>query len=163
MFDSVYNGFLAVTDVLFGWMLFLPRDLAILIVSVATAVIFTAVRRFFTNQDFLKRCKEDKDRLKELMREARKKRDKEALARFRLTKNQIAMKSLRYEAKFLALSLIPLCLIGGWAFVRIAYWPPRPDKPVTVKAYFAKPAIDHPGYVRLIPHPGVDADSPWYQ
>ena len=48
--------------------------------AVGTAAIITLARLFTTNQDLLRRCDQDKKRLKELIREAKREKDQEAVA-----------------------------------------------------------------------------------
>ena len=88
---------LTIGDPLLGWMLGLDRNIALFIVAIGTALILTLVRLFTTNQNLLGRCKKDKARLKQLMREAKKTGDKDAVARYRTTTGQIGMKSMKAE------------------------------------------------------------------
>ena len=74
---------LVIGDPLLGWMLHLPRDLTLVLLAVMTGVIMTVIRRFTTNQDLLRRCKEDKARLGVLMSEAKSVGDKERIKNIR--------------------------------------------------------------------------------
>jgi len=60
MLETITALCLAVTDPLLDWVLHLPRDVALLLVAVGTALILTVVRIFATDQDLLRRCKEDR-------------------------------------------------------------------------------------------------------
>lgn len=159
MLDALNNFFLSVANPLLGWMLHLPRDLVLFIVAIGTAMILTVVRLFTTNQELLKRCKDDKGRLKQLMREAKKRRDKEAVLRHRTTLGQIGMLSMKAEGKPLLASLIPIALLAVWCFGNIAYVPPEPGEPVTVKAYFPVGKIGKT--VHVVPQNGIAADEGW--
>ena len=99
MLNALTTLCMSITDFLFGWMLYLPRDLTLFLVGTGTALILTVVRLFTTNQEHLKRCDSDKTRLAVLIKEAKKKKDKEALARYRATKQQIEMKVFQAEGK----------------------------------------------------------------
>ena len=149
------------TDFLFGWLLYLPRDLTLFIVGIGTALILTVVRLFSTNQEHLKRCDADKIRLGALIKEAKKKKDKEALVRYRATKQQVEMKIFQAEGKPLLASLIPISLVAIWAFTRIAYLPVNPANPVPVKAYF--PVSNIGSYVHMLPQNGIKPEAGWIQ
>ena len=82
MLDWLNNAILTVTDPALGWLLALPATVAIFIVALGTALLMLAIRRFTTDQDLLARCKRDKARLKQLIREARRRDDSEAVAVF---------------------------------------------------------------------------------
>ncbi len=152
---------MSITDFLFGWLLYLPRDLTLFIVGTGTALILTLVRLFSTNQEHLKRSDEDKIRLAALIKEAKKKKDKEALARYRSTKQQVEMKIFQAEGKPLLASLIPISLVAIWCFTRIAYLPSDPSKPVAVKAYFPVSSIG--SYVHMLPQNGVKPENGWIE
>ncbi len=161
MLNALTTLCMSITDFLFGWMLYLPRDLTLFLVGTGTALILTVVRLFTTNQEHLKRCDSDKTRLAVLIKEAKKKKDKEALARYRATKQQIEMKVFQAEGKPLLASLIPISLVAVWAFTRIAYLPLDPVKPVSVKAYFPVASIG--SYVHMLPRAGIKPETGWIQ
>ena len=50
-------------DHLLGWLLRFPSDLQLFAVAVGSALILSAVRIWTTDQDLLKRCRQDKARL----------------------------------------------------------------------------------------------------
>lgn len=161
MFEALNQIMLRITDFFLGWMLYLPKDVALGIVSVVTAILMTVVRPFTTDQDLLGRCKNDKKKLKGFMREARKARDKEALVRYRATDAQIGLKAMRSEGKPLLVVLIPVLLLAVWAFARLGFEAPQPGEPVIVRTYFPASAIDGVAYV--VPAPGVTAKTGWVQ
>jgi uncharacterized membrane protein (DUF106 family) len=161
MLDAITAACLAITDPLLGWMLYLPRDVTLLIVAIGTALILTVVRVFTTNQDMLRRCKEDKARIKELIREAKKNGDKEALARYHATLQGITMKTLKAEGKPLLASLIPIVLIATWAFSRIAYLPVEEGEAVKLRVYTPLSAIGQ--WAHVAPQAGLKAENGWIQ
>jgi len=152
---------LPLMDVILGWMLLLPMGAALLIIAVGTAVILTFVRPFTTNQDLLQRCKQDKKKLKEFIRQAKRERDKDALTRFRATVAQIGMKTLRAEGKPLLLSIVPIALLAVWCFGRLGFIAPQPNEPITIRAYFPASAIDK--IALIVPTEGVTAEDGWIQ
>jgi uncharacterized membrane protein (DUF106 family) len=147
---------MAVADPIFGWLLHLPRDLALLVVAIGTSAILTFVRLWTTDQDLLKRCDADKARLNELMAEAKRAKDKDALARYRASTGAIAMKLMRAEGKPLLAALLPIALMATWCFNRIAYYPPTAEQPVRINAFFPETAIGQ--VVHMLPQAGLAAD-----
>src|SRR5256885_5839424 len=81
------NLSLAVGDIVLGWLLRLPRDLTLVVVAVFTALLMIGVRYLTTQQDRLRRAAEDTKRLRELVREAKGKRDNGALKRYQATRS----------------------------------------------------------------------------
>ena len=72
MFESLNDLIVTFMDILLGWLLALPIDAVLFAVALGSAAILTGVRLFTTNQDLLKRCRQDKQRLRTLTREAGK-------------------------------------------------------------------------------------------
>ena len=159
MLERITALCLAITDPLLGWLLYLPRDAALLIVAIGTAIILTVVRVFTTNQDLLRRCQQDKARLKQLTREAKKNRDKEALARYQATLQGITMKTLKAEGKPLLASLVPIALVATWAFCRIAYLPVMEGQPVRLRIFTPLSAIGQ--WAHVVPQSGLTAETGW--
>ncbi|NLW51709.1 MAG: hypothetical protein GXY85_12845 [Candidatus Brocadiaceae bacterium] len=149
MLDALNNACLAVADLLLGWLLHFPRDAALIVVAFGTGLVLTVVRVFTTNQDLLRRCKQDKKRQKQLLRQAKKARDREARNRHRLTIREIGLKAARQEGWPLLASIVPVALLAVWAFGRIAYRVPDPWQGVELKMYFPPEALG--GYVHLMP------------
>lgn len=161
MLDAVTAMCLAVTDPLLNWMLYLPRDAALVIVALGTALILTVVRLFTTNQDLLRRCKQDKARITELKRAAKAGGDKEALARYHATLQTITMKTLKAEGKPLLVSLVPIALVATWAFSRIAYLPITDGEAVRLRIYTPLSAIGQ--WAHVLPQPGLKSEAGWIQ
>ena len=159
MLDKLNDLCLLVADPLLNWMLYLPRDLALIIVAVCTALILTVVRRFTTRQDLLKRRDLDKKRLKQLIREAKGEKDKQAVRRCRTTLQQINMRNLSAEILPLLASLIPIALLAVWAFARLAYLPPQAGKPIKVMLYTPVSCVGD--YVHIVPQEGIRAEDGW--
>ncbi|MBL8799577.1 MAG: hypothetical protein JNM56_37185 [Planctomycetia bacterium] len=148
-------------DLLFGWLLYLPTDAVIIVVALGTSAILTFVRLLTTNQDLLTRCRQDKQRLRELMRAAKQAKDPEAIQRYRATSSSVAMKVLRAEGKPLVASLMPISLLAVWCLARLEFHPPRQGELVEVRAYFPASAIGQVAHIA--PQPGLDASEGWIQ
>ena len=161
MLETLNSILLTIGDPLLSWLLNLPRDIALCIVALGTALVLTVVRVFTTNQNLLGRCKKDKARLKRLMREAKRAGDKDAVSRYRTTMGQIGMRTLKAEGKPLLASFVPIAILACWCWARIAFMPLTPEEPVGVNAYF--PVSEIGKLVHIIPQEDVEADGHWIQ
>ncbi len=148
-------------DPLLSWVLRLPSDGALVLVALLTAIILTVVRRMGTNQDRLRRALRDDARLKELMRDARARKDTEALQRFRGTRSWISMLKLKAEGLPLLLSLVPIALLATWAMSRLEFHPLHADQPFEVILYTSPSAEGE--VVHLVPLEGLQSESGWVQ
>jgi len=134
--NSVVYWIASLLDYPLGWLLALPRDAAILIISVGTSLLLTLVRRRTTNQDQLRRCRNDVRRLKQLIREAKRAKDKPAVRRMRSTLATVNAVRLKAELKPLLAAIVPILLLAIWAIERLDYIPPRAHEELTVRAYY---------------------------
>lgn len=156
------NGLiLRTTDAVVGWLLNVPSDVALFALAVIGAAIQTAARRFTTDQDLLRRCNADKKRLRELIGEAKRRGDADAVRRHRATQRMVAAKAGRCETRPLLVSLIPIVFIGIWAFQRMAWHPPRTGEAIAVQAYFPIAAAGQVAH--MVPADGLTADEGWIQ
>jgi len=153
MLAWINNAVVALADPLFNWLLRLPTDVALVIVAVGTGAIITFSRLFSTNQDLLRRCDQDKKRLKELIRAAKREKDKAAVTRYRTTRNMIGMMTMKEEGWPLLAAIVPIAFLGTWCFQRMAFVPPRAGQSVTVTAHFPVSAAG--GLAHLVPQPGL--------
>ena len=147
-------------DFLLGRLLAWSPDAALLVVAIGSGAILTLVRLFTTNQDLLRRAARDKKRLKELKRQARAQRDREAVKRYRATASMIAMKTAKYEPLPLLVAIVPIAMLATWCFARLQYHPPRPGEEVAVCLYTPISAAGEPAHV--VPQDGLEADR-WVQ
>jgi len=140
-------------DLPLGWLLDLPRDVAIAIVAVATSLLLTLVRKWTTRQDHLRRCRDDARRLKQLIRQARKAKDRAAVLRHRKTLGMVGGMRLRAEGLPLVVSLGPIVLLAVWAVERLDYVPPRVGEDVVVRAYYPVSSVGR--LTHLVPPAGA--------
>jgi len=161
MLERLNNWIVSVMDVLLGWLLRLPSDLQLIVVALGSAIILTAVRVWTSNQELLRRCRDDKARLKILLREAKERKDRTAVQRHRSTLGMIAMKQLRQEGRPLLASLLPIVLLATWAFARLEFHPPSANEPVEFSAYFPISAVGR--IAHIAPGEGVVAANGWLQ
>jgi hypothetical protein len=146
-------------DAAVGWLLLPPSDAALFALAIGTGAILTVVRLFTTNQDLLRRCARDKKRLRRLIRAAKREGDKGAVARYRRTRGMIAAKAAKYEGLPVLAALIPIALLGTWAFQRLRYQPPRMGAPIEVVVYFPITAAGQ--IVHLVPEDGLTSENGW--
>ena len=159
MLEAINSGILRLMDGVLGWTLALSPDLALVIVALLSAAVITLARPFTTNQDLLRRVAEDRRRLKALLAEARRRKDREAAARHRATINLVGLKQLRQEGKPLLAALVPIALLGTWCFQRLQWRPPCAGEPIVVAAYF--PLSAEGDLVHLAPQRGLAAKDGW--
>jgi uncharacterized membrane protein (DUF106 family) len=158
MLEWINQVILTLADPVLNGLLRLPVDLALVIVAIGTGSIITFSRRFTTNQDMLRRCDQDKQRLGELIREAKQRKDKAAVTRYRATQGLIGMTTLRQEGKPLLMVLIPIAILGTWCFQRLAFVPPQAGETVKVNVFFSVASVD--GVAHLVPQAGLREVTP---
>lgn len=161
MLDALNDVIVKGADYVLGWILYLPRDVGLLVVAILTSAILTFVRLFTTDQSWLKRAAADKKRLGELIRQARAGKDKQAKQRRKQTLLTIKLKSLRFEGRPLLWAIPLVALLATWCFARLGYEPPAPGKTVEVRMFVPASAIGrHP---HMIPQEGLEAETGWVQ
>lgn len=157
MFDSLNQFILKLMDGLLGWTLTIPREWVLLGMALFTAFVMVLIRRFTSNQKLLHRCAADKSKLKELIRDAKSRGDKEAVARIRTTRNQVSQKAMGQEWKPLLFSILPMILITTWMWQRVAFVPAKADEPCVLRAEF--PVTSAGRFAHLVPSDGVKAEG----
>jgi len=161
MFETFNLWVVHAADWIFGWMLFLPRDLALFSVALLTSASLTLVRKWTTDQDWLHQAAADEARLGQLRKEAMRRGDRDAVKRHKETVVLIKMRAMRFEGKPLLLALIPVAILATWAFSRLAYVPAHLNEPVEVRA--CVPRSDIGKLAHLVPVPGIEAVDGWIQ
>lgn len=159
MLETLNNTILTLLDPILGWILSLPADVVIVVVTLLSAGILTGLRVFTTNQDHLHRCQRDKRRLRELLREAGQRGDREARERYRTTSTRIGGMQLRAEGKPLLAAILPILLLATWCLARIGFHPLQVGEEFEVAAYF--PLSSTGELVHLVPREGLLAEDGW--
>jgi len=157
--DWLNNAIVGGMDVLLGWLLRLDTNLAIFLVAIGTSAILTLVRLFTTHQDLLKRCNQDRKRLKRLIKEAKRQKDKQAVKRYKTTFVLVTAKKMKGEGLPLLAALVPIVLLATWCFSRLGYHPIRPDEPIELTVYFPVTSVGK--VMHLVPHPRLRAEDGW--
>ena len=161
MLERLNDLLVRMMDPVLGWILYLPRDVRLFLVALMTALILVYVRKWTTNQPWLKLADADQIRLDALIKDAKKQKDKEAVKRHQQTIAQIKLASLKYEGKPLLWAIIPILFLATWCFGRLGFVPPKDGETVVVKAYFPNTAIGRVGHV--VPCQGIRAENGWVQ
>jgi uncharacterized membrane protein (DUF106 family) len=129
------------------------------IIAIGSALILAGVRKFTSDQDLLRRCRADQARQKALLREAKTRKDADAVKRHRATLGMIALKQFRQEGRPMLASLLPIVLLATWAFHRLEFHPPGAGEVVEFTARFPLSAVGK--ITHIAPVEGVRAESGW--
>jgi uncharacterized membrane protein (DUF106 family) len=159
MLTALNEILLKIADPLLGWLLYLPTDVALILVAVATAATLNFARLWTTNQDLLRRCAQDKKRLKQLIKEAKQENDWDAVRRYRASIGTIALKTLKSEGRPLLVAIVPVAILALWCFYRLEFHPPRGGETVPVHVYLPISAAG--GLIHVVPQDGVTAEDGW--
>lgn len=161
MFTAINDFLLKIADPMLGWLLWLPTDVVLILVGVATGAVLTFARPWTTNQDLLRRCSQDKKRLKQLIKKGKKEKDKESVRRYRSSLGVISLKTLRSEGLPLLFAIVPVTILAVWGFCRLEFHPPKAGETISVDVYFPISAAG--GLVHVAPQDGVTAEDRWVQ
>ena len=161
MLSALNHFIVAMMDFLLGWLLHFPSDVQLIAVAILSALVLTGVRFWTTDQDLLRRCRQDKARLKTLIREAKTRRDQDAVTRHHATLGMIELKQLRQEARPLLASLMPIVMLATWALSRLEFHPLKVGEPVKFAAYFPISAVGK--IAHIVPDDSLTAKTGWIQ
>jgi len=156
---ALWNALVSfVFDAILGWLRAISPDAALVAVAVLSALALTLVRRFTTDQDLLTRVAQDRRRLRDLRRSARRAGDRQLAARRRRVLVAVGQKALRAEVRPLFVSLLPIAALATWSFLRLEFRSPRDGEPVTLRLVAPVSAAGRLAHV--VPDAGIDA-SVW--
>ena len=146
--NQISEALTRLLDYPLGWLLAIHRDIAIVIVALGTSLLLTLARKWTTNQDHLCRCKSDMTRLKQLRREAKRAKNKDAVERIRATVGMISIVKMKAEGLPLLVSIIPIALLAIWCLARLDYFPPKHDAALTVRVYYPHSSVGKYAHAR---------------
>lgn len=149
---------LALLDALLGWTLAVPRLASIALLALLTSFGMTLIRRAVTRQEWLWRCRNDLNRLKQLLRAAKRAGDRDAQKRLRATAATIRLLQLRAEGRVLLFALVPLALLGAWGLERLPYRSPPTGEPLTLNVRFRPSAAG--SLTHLVPVDPLEFGTP---
>jgi hypothetical protein len=144
-------------DAVLGWLLLLDRSLAAVALAAFSAVAMVLIRRVVTDQEKLSRCVGDRRRLKELLREAKRRKDKPAAARHKATRTMVQLKLLKAEGWPLLVSIPVIAFFGTWGYYRLEYHPPEPNETVTLELSLPPSAVG--SLATLVPREGLSSEA----
>jgi uncharacterized membrane protein (DUF106 family) len=125
-----------VFDFLFGWLLPLPPFWSILILSIIMSLIVIVITKYTTNQDLMKRLKEEQ---KELQKEIKTLRDNpEKMMQVQKKQMESSMKYMTQSFRPMIFTFIPIIIIFGWISAHLAYEPIMPGQEFSVRVQLEK-------------------------
>lgn len=148
---------LGVFDLLLGWAMRISPDAGLAALVALSAVVLALVRRWTTDQELLRRVAADKARLRERLREARG--NAAELRRLKEVRARVLMKAMGQEGGPFLWVLVPLAMLGTWAFARLEFLPPEPGAAVKLRAVLPRSAAG--GVAHVVPVEGLSAEGGW--
>ena len=159
MMDRIEEWVMGVGDFLLGWLMGWPSDGRLLGVALGSALILLVARAWTTDQGLLRRCRDDKVRLKQMMKVAKAGGEVAVMKRYRATLGMIAIKQMREEFLPLLVAIVPLGILATWAVHRLEFQRWSVGETVEFAAFFPRSSEGQVTY--LIPRAGVKAESGW--
>lgn len=153
--------FLKIADPLLNPLLYLPKDAALVILALGTAVLVLLIRKMTTDQQFLRRCQSDRVRLKSRLKEARRAQNVQDVTRFKAVLGTIGIRAMKQEGLPLLISLLPITLLASWAYARLGYHAPAKNEWVAVE--FSLPISEIGKLIHLVPQDGLESREGWIQ
>jgi len=126
-----------ILDPIFNPLLKMPPALAILLISFIITLIITLVYKLTTDQNKMKKLKQDMKEYQKKIKSLSKENPQKAMAiqQEAMKKNMEYMKS---SFKSTLYTLIPIIIIFGWLNAHMAYYPIEPTQPFKVTAFFTE-------------------------
>ena len=146
-------------DFVFIWLLYLPRDLTLVLLAASSALILLLIRRFAANQIVLRSARQDDRRLKRLIKRWRRRGDRQRVQQYRRTRGEVARVRMKSEAWPALLALLPLMVIVTWASARLAFYPPRCDS--ATELVLQTPITGVGQVVHLVPNSNLRSSAGW--
>jgi len=152
--EPVFRFFYPLCDWLLAWwVLYLPPVWGVVATGVVTGLGVNLFQKFFSNQKYLGRCKDDLDLLNKRIAEAKKADDEEAFVRLNGLAKTIGGK---YAMRSLLPSLWtipPVIVLCMWIGSRLGFAPIKPMEPVKVTASMEASST---GFATMLPCEGAE-------
>jgi hypothetical protein len=158
MIASWTSACVKIFDVLLGWTLGFRSEVTILLVAAFAVAIALLIRWFVTDQASLRRIADDLRKLRQLIRRARSRLDRDAIARHRRVRAAVLGLKLRKELPAAVVSLIPLAALLTWGHRRLDLVPPRAEA-FTIRALL--PISAEGRLIHLVPEKGLTCPDGW--
>jgi hypothetical protein len=146
-------------DRLLGWLLWLPRDVTLLLLAVLLMALLLGLRLLLADCEALRLLVADERRVKMLRGEARAAGDRSALARHRGVRRMLATRRARLELLSALAGLLPAMLVLHWGARRLEFLPLQADAEFALEARLPASSIGQ--HVHLVPQSGVSAEPAW--
>lgn len=161
IFTAFMSGVLWLFDHVIGWLLVLPKDLALIVFGILCAATLLLLRRTIGNNDLRERCKADRKRIQILCKSARQAHDTDTLKRLRNQRALVGLKELKAEAPVMLAAVPVFLLLMAWCSARLQYHPLQPGEPIEVLAWL--PPSSSGELVHLVPHVNLHSINGWIQ
>jgi uncharacterized membrane protein (DUF106 family) len=148
--DTVFNP-------LFGWLLNIPPLLAILFLSLLLGLISTLLQKYLTDQEKMRRLKDDTKKMQKQMKEAQKEKDADKVMKLQGKLMPIQMDLMKESFRPLLWTMLPFLLIFFWLNSHFGYYPVEPGVPFSVTAAFEEGLS---GNATLVAPDGFTVDQP---
>jgi hypothetical protein len=146
-------------DLLFEGMLWLPRDLTLLLLAALLIALLLGLRWLLADRDTLRLLAADEHRVRNLQAAARSAGDGAALCRHRRVRRLLAARRARLEMVPALAGLLPALFVLHWGARRLEFLPLRTGEPVVIEATFGASAIGRPAH--LVPQESLSAEPAW--
>lgn len=139
---------------IFNPLLNLPTLWALVILSFLISVTITLITKFTTDQNLMKRLKEEMKELQSEMKELKK--DPEKAMQIQKQVMQTNMNYMKQSFRSMIYTFIPIIVIFGWMNAHLAYDPILPGQEFTTSVTFEKGAG---GFIELSVPDGIEIDG----
>lgn len=119
VFDFVLNPLL-------GWLLYLPREWTITILSILITLITTLIYKKVTDQELMKTIKEDIKAIQKQMKEF--KDDTAKVMELQKKMMEKSMIQMKQSFKPMFVTMLPILILFGWLWAHAAYEPIAPNE-----------------------------------
>ncbi len=136
--DSIQHFFDPFLDAIFGVFLNLGPVPALIVLSLIIALLGILVHKKFTNQEELKKSREDVTEIKKQLKEVSKTDPQKAMD---LNKEQIEKTATQFRStwKPMIITLLPFLILFGWLLINVGNQPIKPDQEFITSVIFKQP------------------------
>lgn len=142
---------MAFLDPVFNPVLALGPLWAIVLLSLIISLVIVLVYKFFTNQEEMKRLKDEQKEFRKRMNEL--KSNPEEMMKVQKEAMQKNFQYMKHSFKATLITMLPILLIFGWMNAHFAYEPIYPDETYSITAKFKQGVA---GEAELIPDEGTE-------
>lgn len=156
---AFFSTLIQIGDILFGSSLFIPRDIAVLLIGAISGFILIGIRRLTVDGAYLNEIAADERQLRELLRQAKINQQPDQVARLRMIRGLVRQRKGRAELIFVSVSLIYLLMATSWGQARFEFLPLQPNHPFTFAIH--TPAASRGEIAHVVPSASLTSESGW--